>query len=167
MGIKQKCQALQSHFLKGKTPVVMHKSKRFSINMISTVTNNGKLRFMLYEETLKTDIFIEFLRRLVKHSKKKIFLNLDNLKVHHSKKIQIWAQKHKNKFFYFFLPRCICQHNPDEYLKNDLKRNVNRKHIPLTNSELYGNWKSYLRSLQNTPKHIKKLFKAKEVKYVA
>ncbi|WHA06551.1 hypothetical protein N3Z16_08995 [Candidatus Megaera polyxenophila] len=39
--------------------------------MISTVTNNGKLRFMLYEETLKTNVFIEFLRRLVKYPRKK------------------------------------------------------------------------------------------------
>ena len=56
--------------LKGKTPVVTNRSKRFSINMVSTVSNNGKLRFMLYKETLKTDVFIEFLRRLVKYSKK-------------------------------------------------------------------------------------------------
>ena len=167
VGIKQECQVLQSYSLKGKTPVVIHKSKRFSINMISTVTNNGKIRFMLYEETLKTDIFIEFLRRLVKYSKKKIFLILDNLKVHHSKKVQIWTRKHKNKISLFFLPPYTPQHNPDEYLNNDLKRNVNRKHIPLTKSELQGNLKSYLKSLQNNPEHIKKLFQAKEVKYAA
>ena len=65
--------------------------------MVSTVSNNGKLRFMLYEETLKTDVFIEFLRRLVKYSKKKIFLILDNLRVHHSKKVQKWVKKHKKK----------------------------------------------------------------------
>lgn len=122
---------------------------------------------MLYEETLKTDIFIEFLRRLVKYSKKKIFLVLDNLKVHHSKKVQIWTQKHKKKISLFFLPPYTPQHNPDEYLNNDLKRNVNRKHIPLTKSELQGNLKSYLKSLQNNPEHIKKLFQAKEVKYAA
>ncbi|WHA07605.1 transposase (plasmid) [Candidatus Megaera polyxenophila] len=111
-------------FFKRKNPVVIHKSKRFSINMISTVTNNGKLRFMLYEETLKTNVFIEFLRRLVKYSKKKIFLILDNLKVHHSKKVQIWTRKHKKKISLFFLPPYTPQHNPDEYLNNDLKRNV-------------------------------------------
>ena len=60
VGIKPECQALQSYFLKGKTPVVTNISKIFSINMVSTVLNNGKLRFMLYEETLKTDVFIEF-----------------------------------------------------------------------------------------------------------
>ncbi|MFV9866075.1 MAG: hypothetical protein AB8U88_07645, partial [Rickettsia conorii subsp. raoultii] len=35
---------------------------------------------------------------------------------------------------------------------------VNRKHIPLTKDELKHNLKSYLRCLQNNPKHIQKLF---------
>ncbi|XVN44691.1 MAG: IS630 family transposase [Rickettsia hoogstraalii] len=126
VGIKSECQVLQSYSLKGKTPVVIHKSKRFTINMISTVTNNGKLRFMLYEDTLKTDIFIEFLRRLVKYAKRKIFLILDNLKVHHSKKYTTGQISIKIKFlcffFFFFLPPYTPQHNPDEYLNNDLKK---------------------------------------------
>ena len=156
--IKPECQALQSYSLKGNTPVVTNRSKRFSINMVSTVLNNGKLRFMLYKETLKTDVFIEFLRRLVKYSKGKIFLILHNLRVHHSKKVQKWVRKHKNKISLFFLPPYVSQYNPDEYLNNDLKRNVNRKHIPLTKSELQSNLKSYLKTLQNKPNNIKKLF---------
>ena len=135
--------------------------------MVSTVSNNGKLRFMLYEETLKQDVFIEFLRRLVKYSKKKIFLILDNLRVHHSKKVQKWVKKHKKKILLFFLPPYAPQYNPYEYLNNDLKRNVNRKHIPLTKSELQSNLRSYLKTLQNKPNHIKKLFEADDVKYAA
>ena len=122
---------------------------------------------MLYEETLKTDVFIEFLRRLVKYSKRKIFLILDNLRVHHSKKVQKWVKKHKKKIRLFFLPPYAPQYNPDEYLNNDLKRNVNRKHIPLTKFELQRNLKSYLKTLQNNPNHIKKLFEAEYVKYTA
>lgn len=167
VGIKPECQALQSYSLKGKTPVVTNRSKRFSINMVSTVSNNGKLRFMFYEETLKTDVFIEFLRRLVKYSKKKIFLILDNLRVHHSKKVQKWVKKHKKKISLFFLPPYAPQYNPDEYLNNDLKRNVNRKHIPLTKPELQSNLRSYLKTLQNKPHHVQKFFEAEDVKYAA
>ena len=158
---------IAGYSLKGKTPVVTNRSKRFSINMVSTVSNNGKLRFMLYEETLKTDVFIEFLRRLVKYSKKKIFLILDNLRVHHSKKVQKWVKKHKKKISLFFLPPYAPQYNPDEYLNNDLKRNVNRKHIPLTKPELQSNLRSYLKTLQNKPQHIQKFFEAEDVKYAA
>lgn len=167
VGIKTECQVLKSYAKKGKTPIVSHKSKRFGINMVSTISNNGKLRFMIYEENLKTDIFLEFLRRLVKYSQKKIFLILDNLKVHHSKKIYKWTKRHKEKIALFFLPPYAPQYNPDEYLNNDLKRNVNRKRIPLTKSELKTNLKSYLRCLQNDAQHIKNLFQADDVKYAA
>ena len=53
VSIKPECQALQNYSFQEKTPVVINRSKRFSINMVSTVLNNGKLRFMLYEKTLK------------------------------------------------------------------------------------------------------------------
>ena len=99
--------------------------------------------------------------------KKKIFLILDNLRVHHSKKVQKWVKKHKKKISLFFLPPYAPQYNPDEYLNNDLKRNVNRKHIPLTKPELQSNLRSYLKTLQNKPNHIKKLFEADDVKYAA
>lgn len=55
--------------------------------MSHIVRNNGKLRFVLFEESLKADNFVEFLRRLIKYTKKKIFLILDNSKVYYSKKV--------------------------------------------------------------------------------
>ena len=36
--------------------------------MVYIVINNEKLRFMLCEETLKADNFVEFLRRLTKYT---------------------------------------------------------------------------------------------------
>jgi mitochondrial fission protein ELM1 len=51
-------------------------SKRFSINMISTVTNQGKVQFMIYSENMNSAKFIEFLQQLIKNSTQKIFLIL-------------------------------------------------------------------------------------------
>ena len=96
-----------------------------------------------------------------------IFLRKVSLRVHHSKKVQKWVKKHKKKISLFFLPPYAPQYNPDEYLNNDLKRNVNRKHIPLTNPELQSNLRSYLKTSQNKPHHIKKFFEAENVKYAA
>ena len=69
--------------------------------MVSTVTNNKKLRFTLYEEMLKADNFVEFLSRLTKYTKKKMFLILDNLKVHHSQKVFVWGEYNKTKISIF------------------------------------------------------------------
>lgn len=38
-------------------------AKRFSFNMISTVTNQGKVQFMIYSDNMNSDKFIEFLNQ--------------------------------------------------------------------------------------------------------
>ncbi len=91
---------------------------------------------------------------------------LDNLKVPHSKKVSELVKRHKTKIALFFLPPYTTpQYNYDEYLNNDLKKNINKKHILLTKDELKSNLKSYLRLLQNNPMYIKNFFKAHDVKY--
>ena len=166
-GLKSECQDLRGYAPTGQTPVIKHKSRRFSINMISTVTNQGKLRFMTYEGTMRAEVFIEFLRRLIKYAKKKIYLIVDNLKVHHARKVRSWVAKHCKRISLYFLPPYAPQYNPDEYLNNDLKRNVNRNHIPFSKDDLKKNINSYLRKLQYNKEHIKSLFKADYVKYAA
>jgi len=36
--------------------------------MISSVTNQGKVRFMLYQETMTAKVLIRFFKRLIEHS---------------------------------------------------------------------------------------------------
>jgi transposase len=124
---------------KGKTPVMGHTAKRFKINMISSITNRGKLRFMIYEQNMDADMFIVFLEKLIKSSDKKIFLILDNLRVHHSKIVKAWVEKHQRQIVLFYLPAYSPDLNPDEYLNNDFKRNVNSKNIPINKKELAQN----------------------------
>ena len=82
---------------KGKTPIVRLTTKRSKINMISSITNQGKVRFMLYRETMTSQVLIRFLSRLIKDSDCKVFLVLDNLRVHHSKLVKAWLEKHKEQ----------------------------------------------------------------------
>ena len=79
-------------------------AKRFSLNMISTITNQGKVRFMTYTGTMNSQRFIIFLKRLIKGSAKKLFLILDNLRVHHSKIVKKWVEENSDKIALFFLP---------------------------------------------------------------
>lgn len=53
--------------------------------MISAIDNQGKIRFMLYEDGMNSKQLIEFMKRLVKDAARKVILMLDNLKVYHSK----------------------------------------------------------------------------------
>ncbi len=69
-----------------------------------TVTNQGKVQFMIYSEAVNADKFIEFLKQLIKSSTRKIYLIPYNLKVHHSKVAKEWVERNKDKIALFFLP---------------------------------------------------------------
>ena len=151
----------------------MQKSgKRLSINMISTIANNGKMRFMTYEGSMDRDKFILFLKQLIKanfdypnSNKKKIFLIADNLKVHHAKKVQEFIENNKDKIEIFFLPPYSPDLNPDELLNQDIKTNALKGKIVKTNDQLKYNLKSYLFKIQKTPQKVKNYFKKECVRY--
>ena len=46
--------------------------------MISAISSQGKVHFMVYQDTMNQ-------QRLIRTSQQKVFLILDNLKVHHGK----------------------------------------------------------------------------------
>jgi hypothetical protein len=50
---------------------------------------------MIYRETLTSQVFIRFMERLIKDSKKKVFLIVDNLRVHHSAPVKEWVEAKK------------------------------------------------------------------------
>ena len=93
-GISNQDQIGRSYAPKGQTPVVVRTARRITQSMISAVSNRGLMRFMLYEGALNADRFIAFLRRLTKDAGQKVFLIVDNLKVHHAAKVKKWVAAH-------------------------------------------------------------------------
>ena len=152
---------------KGKTPVMEHTAKRFKINMISSITNRGKLRFMIYEQNMDASVFITFLERLIESSNKKIFLILDNLRIHHAKLVKAWVEEHQEKIALFYLPAYSPDLNPDEYLNNDFKRNVNAKHIPINKKELTKNTEDFMTMLSQDTQRVANYFKHEKIAYAA
>jgi DDE superfamily endonuclease len=84
-------------------------------------TNQGKTRWMIIDEAFNSDKLIEFLEALIKDAPKKVFLILDNLRVHHSKPVKTWLVQHKELIEVFYLPSYSPELNPDERLNADLK----------------------------------------------
>ena len=127
---------------RGKTPVVRLSAKRVGINMISSITNQGKVRFMIYRKSMNAQVLIKFLKRLIKGCAYKIILILDNppgqgLKVHHlsgqdAHIVREWLEGQEEQIEIFYLPSYpdrtgSPELNPDEYLNNDLKQGVHSK----------------------------------------
>jgi transposase len=149
----------------GKTPVVMIESKKTRINMLSAISNRGKLRFVIYKDNMNADKLIDFMRRLVRDTDKKVFLILDNLRAHHSKKVSEWLLKHKAEIEVFFLPPYSPEYNPDEFLNGDLKRNIGNRPMPRSEKELEHNIRSYLKNIQLNPAKIQSFFRSRTTIY--
>jgi len=166
-GLRNDSQHGRSYAPKGKTPAIRLSAKRERINLISSITNQGKVRFMIYNKTMNAQVFIKFCRRLIKDSDKKIYLILDNLRVHHSHVVKDWVQEHKDEIDLFFLPSYSPELNPDEYLNCDLKAGVHSGDPARSKPQLKSKAVSHLRMLQKSPKRVAKYFKHPKIAYAA
>lgn len=164
-GLCNDSQHGRSYAPKGKTPAISLNAKRERINLISSITNQGKVRFMIYDKTMNAQVFIKFCQRLIKDSKRKIFLILDNLRVHHSHVVKDWVQDYKDQIELFFLPSYSPELNPDEYLNCDLKAGVHSGAPARSKRQLKGKAISHLRMLQKSPKRVAKYFKHPKISY--
>lgn len=166
-GVKNSCHHGRSYAPKGRTPVKESMSKRFSINMISSVTNQGKVQFMIYSDSMNADRLIQFMEQLIKSSEKKIYLILDNLRVHHSKLVKEWLETCQQSIEVFFLPSYSPEKNPDEYLNCDLKQGMSAKPAPKNIAKLQENVENHMQLLQTSPERVKKYFNHEDIKYAA
>ena len=166
-GISNQDQVGRSYAPKGQTPVVARTARRITQSMISAVSNRGLMRFMLYEGALNADGFIAFLRRLIKDAGRKVVLIVDNLKVHKADKVRAWVESHGHEIELFYLPAYAPDHNPTEYLNNDLKQQLRQQPQPGSKEELIGRTRSVLRAVQRSPERVRAYFTPEPVRYAA
>ena len=143
---------------KGKTPVVKIQSKKMHINMISAISNQGKLHFLLYSDAINSERLISFMEAVIKTAGKKVYLILDNLRVHHSKAVTAWVEEHSQQIRLFHLPPYSPEYNPDEYLNNDLKRNLGTQAMVKDVTELEDNTNAFMSRLSDDEDHVKAYF---------
>ena len=152
---------------KGKTPVVKNTEIRITLSMISAITNQGKVLWKLHEGNIDADKFVEFLKRLIWHRKKKIFLIVDNAQIHRSKKVKEWQKKNDRRIKIFYLPAYSPDLNPDERVNADLKYGVGSRVPRRIKEELSRVVDEHMRMLQRTPSRIRLYFKDKRICYAA
>jgi hypothetical protein len=104
-------------------------------------------------------LFITFLRRLIKDTRQKVFLVVDNLKVHHTRKVKAWVQSHRHEIELFDLPAYAPESNPDEYLNNDVKQKLRQKPQPASKDALVANTRTVMRAIQRSPARVRSYFR--------
>lgn len=166
-GMRSDHQAGRSWGRRGQTPVVPGTGKRFRCNMISALTNRGQLAFMVFSGRFTQAVFIVFLRRLVRHARRKLFLIIDGHPVHVGTHTQRWVKHHRRQIRLFFLPGYSPELNPDELLNQDVKTNAVGRKRPRTPPELVGNVRRFLWSTQRRPQKVRSYFRHPSVRYAA
>ena len=164
-GLSNQANYGRSFAPKGETPVLLRPAARVSQSMISSLTNRGTLRFMIYDGALNASIFLGFLRRLVKGAARKLFVIVDNLRVHRAKVVTAWVKANIERIELFYLPPYAPEHNPDEFLNNDVKQAMARRQVPRDKASLKSGLSSYMRGLQRRPAKVRAFFKAPTVRY--
>lgn len=151
----------------GQTPVVRATGQRFSCNMISAITNRGNLAFMVFEGKFQNPVFIEFMRRLLKQAKGKLYLIVDGHPVHRSAAAKKFAADNAERLRLIRLPGYCPELNPDELLNQDVKTNALGKSRPTNKAEMVAGLRSHLHRRQKQPHVIRNLFQEKHVRYAA
>lgn len=166
-GIQTGANVERGYSPKGKTPTVRQTGRKERINMISAITNQGKVRFMFYKENMNSKRMITFMRRLTQDAGRKVFLILDNLKVHHSELVGKWLEKHKDTIEVFYLPSYSPELNPDEYLNNSLKGRVHSGLRAQNAKQLESKARNHMRHLQNNRSKVRRFFEHPCAAYAA
>jgi transposase len=167
MGLRSDHAVGRSYGLKGQTPVILATGQRFGCNMVSAITNQGRLNFMVFKERFTAQVFLEFLRRLVRQSARRVYLIIDRHPVHRSRKVKNWVKENEARIRLVFLPSYSPELNPDELLNQDVKSNALGRQRPGDQIELMGKVRSYLRSRQCKPDIVANYFMGKHVLYAA
>jgi transposase len=166
-GMRSDHQAGTSWGRRGQPPVIPGTGKRFRCNMISALTNRGRLAFMVFAGRFTQAVCIVFLRRLVRHARRPLFLILDGHPVHGGAQTTRWVKRHRRQMRLFFLPGYSPELNPDELLNQDVKTNAVGRRRPRTPPELVGNVRRFLWSTQRRPEKVRSSFHHPSVRYAA
>ena len=107
----------------GQTPIVAGSGQRFGANVISAISNKGRLQFSVFRQRFTAAVLIDFLTRLIRQADgQKIILILDGHPVHRATKVRQWVAAHAEQIELQFLPGYSPELNPTELLTRTSRR---------------------------------------------
>ena len=157
----------RGYALPGQTAIVKIPARQRSLSMIAAVTNQGKVRFMIYPGGLSSERLIVFMQRLIKDARRKAILILDNLNVHKAKLVREWLGEHTEQIEVFYLPPYSPELNPTEYFNGDLKGAIQCGVPPKDVKELQRTMHSHSRRIQRSPARVRAYLKNRHIRYAA
>ena len=167
MGVEADHHPGTSYSPKGQPATMEVPQPHIHMNQISTITNEGEVRFMTYKGKMNTALFLIFLGRLLRSTTGKILLITDRLKAHDDDRVHQWEEAHKDRIQLFYLPKYSPEMNPTEYLNNDMKESVNASGLPDDKETLRSRMQRFMRRLYHLPDHVMSYFFNPSVQYAS
>jgi transposase len=168
MGVRADAAAGRSWAPVGHTPIIKRTGKRFGVNLISAISNEGLLRFRLFSGSFRGPVLVDFLRRLLRDlAGQKVHLVLDGHPVHHAKLVSGWVARRPARIELHFLPGYSPELNPVELLNHDVKANAAGRRRPRSVVELTGELRAYVRRRQRHPEVVAGFFAHPDTCYAA
>ena len=166
-GMRSDHQAGKSYAPRGETPVIKKTGQRFSLNMISAISNKGHLQFMVLDGRFNGEVFITFLKQMIKYSRQKIYFVTDGHPAHRTKMLNEWLGENKERIEIFFLPPYSPELNPQEYVNQDVKTNIIGKKRPINKDQMRTHVEDFMNGRKNDKKQVQKYFHVSHVRYAA
>ena len=152
----------------GATPIVATTGARHGMSLISAITSKGHMRFMIKEKGgVNSEVFIEFLKRLLVGAKRAVFLIVDRGPAHISKKTKAFVATFGPRLKLFYLPAYSPDRNPDELVWKHLKADTVGRMVTTSKADFKSKVVSSMRSLQTNPNKIRSFFQKPSLQYAA
>src|SRR4051794_6288416 len=150
----------------GRTPVVKATGARFSLNMLSAVSAQGALRFMIHEGTVNATVFIDFCKRLLRDHDDPVYLVVDGHPAHRARATTEFVASTDGRLKLFLLPAYSPELNPDEWVWKNVKHDRAGKTAVTSKDDLKATVISALRRLQKLPGLVRGFFADPRLRYI-
>ena len=165
--VKEDAKWIRGYAPKRKTPVLATPARWRKLSMISAISPRGEIVFRIVEGSLDTDRFLEFLGALIEGAQRKIFLVVDNLRVHHAKRVSEWLVDKTERIELVFLPPYAPESNPDEYLNRDFKTALRTGAVSRDACQLMAKATAFMQRLCAMPDRVRAYFRHPCAAYAA
>lgn len=163
--VKEDANWIRGYAPKGQTPVLATPTRWHKLSMISAISPRGEVAFQIVEGSINALRFIDFLSHLVEGAAQKIFLVVDNLRVHHAKVVSEWLSDKQDRIELVFLPPYAPESNPDEYLNRDFKTALRSGPVSHDKASLLDKAMAFMNTLGSLPDKVMAYFRHPAARY--
>ena len=165
--VKEDAHWVRGYAPKGQTPVLTVPARWHSLSMISAISPRGEVQFQIVEGSINSERFIAFLATLVDGAPRKIFLVVDNLRVHHARVVREWLADKAHQIELVYLPPYAPESNPDEYLNRDFKTALRSGPVSSNKATLLDKALLFMNGLTRLPEKVRAYFRHPAALYAA